>query len=105
MEPTRETDHLVTGTFIGMLASAATLPLVGYVMSEIGKENILMITGSTLTVLSVILLLPPLYKLIRGERRLSIEEDVRSLKATMTGRAVGLVLGLVLGAPAIALWR
>lgn len=101
----REPDLLVKGTFIGMLTSVVALPLVGHVMAELGKEDIWTIIGSTFVILGVPLLLPPLYKLVRGERCLSIEEDVPSLKATMTGRVVGLVLGMMLGAPAIALWR
>lgn len=105
MDPMRETDHLVRGTFIGMLSIAATLPLVGYVMMDVGKESVLAIAGSTFAVLSLLLLLPPFCKLVRGEGHLSIEDDVPSLKASLTGRVVGLILGLLLGAPAITLWR
>jgi len=105
MESTRETDHLVKGTFVGMLASVVALPLVHYVMAALGGDDVWDITGGTLLLLVLVLLLPSIIKFLRGERYLSIEEDMRSLKATITGRAVGVLLGLILGAPAILIWR
>ncbi|AYR23394.1 hypothetical protein RC54_05945 [Herbaspirillum rubrisubalbicans] len=88
-----------------MLGSAATLPLVYHIMVALGWEGVWSVVGVTFIVLGLLLLLPPICKLLRGEHRLNIEDDIKSLKATITGRALGLLLGLILGAPAITLSR
>lgn len=103
MDSTRETDLLVNGTFFAMLLSAVTLPLTDFFLSSVNADDLFNVLGSTAFMLGSILLLPPLYKILRGENKLSINDDIAALKATLTGRLIGLLLGIAFGAPAIRL--
>ncbi|MCA7949446.1 hypothetical protein LGM43_04110 [Burkholderia seminalis] len=102
-----DADHLVKGTVMGMIASAATVALV-HVVVEFGTRwtsTGVVVMGATALLMALALLAPPLLAAWRN-RHEAVDPffEPAALKPILQGRSVGIVLGIGFGVSVVTGW-
>jgi len=100
-------DHLVKGAVLGMVASAAAVALVHFVI-EAGTRwdaSGINVTIATALTMAIVLLVPPVVAAWRN-RADAVDPffEPAAVKPMLQGRTVGIVLGIVFGISVVAGW-
>ncbi|WP_256990149.1 hypothetical protein [Burkholderia sp. AU15512] len=103
-----DADHLVKGAVLGMIASAAAVAAIHFVV-EVGTRwnaSGLNVTLVTALAMALLLLVPPLVAAWRN--RADVVDpffEPAAVKPLLQGRTVGIVLGIVFGISVVTGWQ